>query len=147
MGPSSYLSLDSETHGWFQWRSEARDIVGQRARGVSVHCHLLRDEPLFSSAILQSGLIRVCVMSVDEYQIYYEKMLVELSISIELSPSERAEKLLAVDTTTVTAAMIPVFIIPVITMAYVTMGLSSQVLYRRHRNTTSSKYHHGVRIS
>lgn len=93
-------------------------LFGQSAGSVSVHCHLLRDEPLFSSAILQSGLIRLCgVMSIEEYQLVYEKMLVELGIPLDLSPRERVEKLLAVDATTVTAAMVPVFITPVITMA------------------------------
>lgn len=93
-------------------------LFGQSAGGVSVHSHLLRDEPLFSSAILQSGLVRLCgVMSIDEYQICYENMLVELGISLELPPAQRVQKLLEVDTAAVTAAMVPVFVIPVITMA------------------------------
>ncbi|KAF2808119.1 alpha/beta-hydrolase [Mytilinidion resinicola] len=92
-------------------------LFGQSAGGVSVHTHLLRDEALFSSAILQSGLIRLCgVMSIDEYQICYENMLLELGISLDLPPAERVMQLLAVSTANVTAAMVPVFITPVITM-------------------------------
>ena len=86
-------------------------VFGQSAGGVSINCHLLRDEPLFSSTIRQSGLIRLCgVMSIDEYQIIYEKMLVELVVSLHLSPKERIEKFLSIDTVSVTAAMVPVFI-------------------------------------
>jgi carboxylesterase type B len=93
-------------------------IFGQSAGGVSINCHLLRNEPLFSSAIIQSGLIQLCgVMSIDEYQICYEKMLVALGISLDLAPAERIQKFLAVDTEKMTAAMVPVFITPVITMA------------------------------
>lgn len=93
-------------------------LFGQSAGGVSVNCHLLRDEPLFSSAILQSGLIRLCgVLSVDEYQVIYEKMLLELGISLDLPVEKRVEKLLSVDTSKLTAAMSPVFIVPVVTMA------------------------------
>ncbi|RDW57295.1 carboxylic ester hydrolase-29 [Coleophoma crateriformis] len=93
-------------------------LFGQSAGGVSVSCHLLRDEPLFSSAIMQSGLLRLCgVMSIDEYQICYEKMLVELGIPLDLAPAERVKQFLAVDTTRLTAAMVPVYITPVITMA------------------------------
>jgi carboxylesterase type B len=93
-------------------------LFGQSAGGVSVHSHLLRDEPLFSSAIMQSGLVRLCgVMSIDEYQVCYENMLVELGISLDLPPSERVRKLVEVDTADVTAAMVPVFVTSVITMA------------------------------
>lgn len=92
-------------------------LFGQSAGGVSIGCHLLRNEPLFSSAIIQSGLIRLCgVMTIDEYQILYEKMLLELGISLDLTPAERVQKFLEVDTADVTAAMVPVFITPVITM-------------------------------
>lgn len=56
-------------------------------------------------------------MSIDEYQVVYEKMLLELGIPLDISPSERIAKLLEVDTARVTAAMVPVFLIPVITMA------------------------------
>lgn len=83
-----------------------------------MNCHLLRNEPLFQSAILQSGLVRLCgVMSIDEYQVCYEKMLIELGIPLELPAAERVERFLAVDTVKVTAAMVHVFIISVVTMA------------------------------
>jgi carboxylesterase type B len=92
-------------------------VFGQSAGGVSVNCHLLRNEALFSAAIMQSGLIRLCgVFSVDEYQICYENMLVKLGISLDLSPFDRVKRLLEFDTEKVTAAMVPVFIVPVITM-------------------------------
>ena len=68
--------------------------------------------------ILQFGLIRMCgVMSVDEYQICYEKMLTEIGMPLELSPGKRVEKLLAINTTRVATSMVPVFVTPVITMA------------------------------
>jgi hypothetical protein len=51
-------------------------------------------------------------MSIDEYQVYYANVLLELGISLDLPPAEKVERLLAVDTATV-----PVFIIPVVTMA------------------------------
>ncbi|KAL4876813.1 Alpha/Beta hydrolase protein [Aspergillus karnatakaensis] len=93
-------------------------LFGQSAGAVSVHCHLLRNEALFSSAILQSGLIRLCgVKSIDEYQACYERILLELNISLDLPPTERITRLLQVDTDSLTAAMIPTFIVPVITMA------------------------------
>ncbi|TVY46502.1 Para-nitrobenzyl esterase [Lachnellula occidentalis] len=93
-------------------------IFGQSAGGVSVSCHLLRGEPLFSSAIIQSGLLRLCgVMSIDEYQICYEKMLLALGISLDLTPTERMKQFIAADVEKVTAAMVPTFVIPVITMS------------------------------
>ncbi|KAL2866133.1 Alpha/Beta hydrolase protein [Aspergillus lucknowensis] len=93
-------------------------LFGQSAGAVSVSAHLLRDEALFSSAILQSGLLRLCgVKSVDEYQGIYERMLVELGIPLDAAPADRIEGILAVDTERLTAAMVPVFIVPVITMA------------------------------
>ncbi|CZR56851.1 uncharacterized protein PAC_06740 [Phialocephala subalpina] len=93
-------------------------LFGQSAGGVSVHSHLLRDEPLFSSAIIQSGLIRLCgVWSIDEYQILYENILTELGIGLNLSAEERVKRLLEVDETKLTAAMVPAFIVPVVTMA------------------------------
>ncbi|KAF8855622.1 alpha/beta-hydrolase [Acephala macrosclerotiorum] len=94
-------------------------LFGQSAGGVSVHCHLLRDEPPFSSAILQSGLIRLCgVFSIDEYQVVYENILRELGISLDLSSSERIKKLLRIDEKKkLTDAMAPTFIVPVVTMA------------------------------
>ena len=93
-------------------------MFGQSAGGVSINCHLLRDEPLFSSAILQSGLTRLCgVMSIDEYQTIYEKMLSELKIPVDLPSAERMSRILQVDTDSITAAMVPVFPVPVVTMA------------------------------
>lgn len=53
----------------------------------------------------------------DQYQICYEKMLVGLGISLDMCPKDRGERLLAVDTSTVAAAMVPVFVTSVITMA------------------------------
>lgn len=102
-------------------------LFGQSAGGVSVNCHLLRDEPLFSSAILQSGLVNLCgIMSIDEYQILYEKMLVELKIPLDLSIEDRVKRLVEVESEKLTAAMVPVFITPVITMAL----CDDKVVYR-----------------
>ncbi|KAK7420229.1 hypothetical protein QQX98_002884 [Neonectria punicea] len=91
-------------------------LFGQSAGASSVHAHLLRNEPLFSSAILQSGLVWLCgVLSVDEYQVVYEKMLLNLGIPLDLPPMERVQRILAVDTTRLTAAMVPTFITAVVT--------------------------------
>lgn len=103
--------------GAFGGDRENVTVFGQSAGGVSVHAHLLRNEALFSRAILQSGTIRLCgVFSVAEYQIMYEKMLLALSIPLSLSPRDRLQRFLEADVESVTAAMIPVFITPVITL-------------------------------
>lgn len=92
-------------------------LFGQSAGGVSVNAHLLRGEPLFSSAILQSGLLRLCgVMSLDEHQMVYERLLSQLGIPLALEPAERFSRLLKVSEPDLTAAMVPVFVVPVITM-------------------------------
>lgn len=93
-------------------------LFGQSAGAVSVSCHMLRNEALFSSAILQSGLVRLCgVMSIAEYQVCYEKVLQALDIPLDLSPTERIQQLLQVEESKLTAAMVPAFIVPVITMS------------------------------
>lgn len=51
------------------------------------------------------------MMSVDQCQICYEKMLIELDLSLDLSLKGHVERLLAVDTSTVTATIVPVFLI------------------------------------
>lgn len=85
---------------------------------VSITAHLLRDEPLFSSAIIQSGLLPLCgIMSEHEYQVIYNKMLEELKIPATLAPQERFVRLLAASEDDLNSAMIPVFMAPVITMA------------------------------
>jgi carboxylesterase type B len=92
-------------------------LFGQSAGGISVHCHLLRNEPLFSSAILQSGMNPLlAVNSVDEYQTIYENMLTHLGISLDAAPEDRVKNLLSVPAEELTKAMIPAFIIPVISM-------------------------------
>lgn len=91
-------------------------LFGQSAGATSAHAHLLRDEPLFSSAILQSGLIRLCgYMTIDEHQAVYERLLSALDIPLDLSPKERVKRLMTVDTSVLTQAMVPTYIIPVIT--------------------------------
>ncbi|CAM1507322.1 Fc.00g069630.m01.CDS01 [Cosmosporella sp. VM-42] len=93
-------------------------IFGQSAGSQSVACHLSRGEQLFSSAIMQSGLLSLCgIFTPEQYQVVFEKMLVELGISLELSPVERAEALANAPEEAVTKAMTPVFGIPVVTMA------------------------------
>ena len=48
---------------------------------------------------------------------YLGKVQLELGVSLKLTPTKLAEKLLAVDMSTVTAAMVSVFVTPVIIMA------------------------------
>lgn len=78
----------------------------------------MRDEPLFSSTIIQSGLLPLCgVLSVEKYQVIYEKILSILKIPSELPPRDRLQRLIEVNEDELTAAMIPVSVIPVITFA------------------------------
>lgn len=85
---------------------------------VSANVHLLRNEPLFSSVIIQSGLLPLCgVLSVEEYQGIYDKILSELEIPENMSPRERLQHLLEIDENKLTAAMVPVSVIPVITFS------------------------------
>lgn len=76
----------------------------------------MRNERLFSSAIIQSGLLPLCgVMSVEQYQVIYDKTLSFLGISKDLSPRERLQHLLEIDEEMLTKSMVPVNITPVIT--------------------------------
>ncbi|KAJ3550115.1 hypothetical protein NM208_g163 [Fusarium decemcellulare] len=85
---------------------------------VSANIHLLRDEPLFSSTIIQSGLLPLCgVLSAEQYQGIYEKLLSVLQIPADLPPRERLQRLIDIDENKLTAAMIPVSVIPVITFS------------------------------
>ncbi|EXJ59293.1 hypothetical protein A1O7_06725 [Cladophialophora yegresii CBS 114405] len=93
-------------------------LFGQSAGGVSCNVHMLRDERLFSAAIIQSGLLPLCgVLSESQYQVIYDKLLGELNISDKLSPEERLQELLTIDESKLTAAMVPVFVTPVITIS------------------------------
>ncbi|KAG9767953.1 hypothetical protein KCU88_g7359, partial [Aureobasidium melanogenum] len=93
-------------------------LFGQSAGGVSCNVHMLRDERLFSAAIIQSGLLPLCgVLTEQQYQVVYEKMLDELAISKDLSPRERLQRLIECDESKLTAAMVPVFVTPVITIS------------------------------
>ena len=93
-------------------------IFGQSAGSRSVACHMDRGEPLFESAIMQSGVLALCgIMTPQQYQIVFEKLLRELGISLELGSIERVQALAAVSEEKLTQAMVPVFGIPVITMA------------------------------
>lgn len=93
-------------------------IMGQSAGSTSVACHMFRGEALFEKAIMQSGVLALCrIFTPNEYQVVFEKMLVECGISLELGPVARVEALAAVPEDTLTEAMMPVFEIPVITMA------------------------------
>jgi carboxylesterase type B len=83
-----------------------------------VNLHLLRDEPLFSRAILQSGLAPLCgIMTVEQYQVLYDKTLSVMGIPSSLPPEERLNRLLAADEAAVAASMVDVFMTPVITLA------------------------------
>lgn len=73
---------------------------------------------MFSSVIIQSGLLPLCgVLTVEEYQGIYEKLLRVLGIPTNLSGRERLQHLLDVDEEKLTAAMVPVSVIPVITFS------------------------------
>lgn len=66
---------------------------------------------------MQSGLLPLCgIMSVDQYQIIYEKTLDALSIPNDLSSEERFQALLDIDESRLTASMVDVFMTPVITL-------------------------------
>jgi carboxylesterase type B len=85
---------------------------------VSCNVHMLRDERLFSAAIIQSGLLPLCgVLSEAQYQVVYDKLLDQLAIPSDLSPRDRLQKLLDVEEAKLTAAMVPVFVTPVITIS------------------------------
>jgi carboxylesterase type B len=93
-------------------------VFGQSAGGVSGNIHLARNEPLFSSVIIQSGLIPLCgVMTVPQYQAIYSKMLTALNIPEDLPPRERLQRLIDAPEADVTAAMVPVLVTPVITLS------------------------------
>ena len=91
-------------------------LFGQSAGSFSVHLHLLREEALFSSAILQSGLM-VGVNSVDEYQVIYDKILQQLGIPLDMAAKDRVDRLLSTPQDKLTQAMVPVFVVPLVTMA------------------------------
>lgn len=79
---------------------------------------MLRDEKLFSAAIIQSGLLPLCgVLNEFQYQVVYDKILSLLDIPADLPASERLQKLLEVDEAKLTAAMIPSLVTPVITIS------------------------------
>jgi carboxylesterase type B len=85
---------------------------------VSMDLHMRRGEELFSSAIIQSGLLPLCgVLSVEQYQVIYDKFLAELKIPEDLSPRERLLKLIEMDSTKLTDAMQPICVTPVITFS------------------------------
>lgn len=93
-------------------------LFGQSAGGVSTNVHLLRNEALFSSAILQSGVLPLCgIMTESEYEIIYRKMLLTLGIDESLSSQERLQKLIEIPEPELTKAMVEVFITPVVTIS------------------------------
>ncbi|KAF2115004.1 Alpha/Beta hydrolase protein [Lophiotrema nucula] len=93
-------------------------VFGQSAGGVSANVHLARNEPLFSSAIIQSGLIPLCgIMTVPQYQVLYDKMLTQLNIPEDLPPRQRLQRLIDAPEEDLAAAMVPVFVTPVITIS------------------------------
>lgn len=93
-------------------------VFGQSAGGVSGNIHLARNEPLFSSVIIQSGLMPLCgIMSVEQYQVIYDKMLRALDIPEDLPAREQLQRLIDAPEADVTAAMVPVLVTPVITLS------------------------------
>ncbi|KAJ4374321.1 hypothetical protein N0V83_003062 [Neocucurbitaria cava] len=93
-------------------------VFGQSAGGVSGNIHLARSEPLFSSVIIQSGLMPLCgIMSVEQYQVIYDKMLRALDIPEDLPAREQLQRLIDAPEADVTAAMVPVLVTPVITLS------------------------------
>jgi hypothetical protein len=92
--------------------------MANRTLTVSANVHMMRDEKFFSSAIIQSGLLPLCgVLSVEQYQVIYDKLLAYLEIPEHYSPKERFQMFLEVEETKLTAAMVPVCITPVITFS------------------------------
>ncbi|KAI1608354.1 Alpha/Beta hydrolase protein [Exophiala viscosa] len=93
-------------------------IFGQSAGGVSCNVHMLRDERLFSAAIIQSGLLPLCgVLSEAQYQVIYDKLLRYLNIPADLPAQQQLQKLIEIDESNLTIAMVPVFVTPVITIS------------------------------
>lgn len=93
-------------------------IFGHSAGSVSVACHINREEPLFEGAMMQSGVLLLCgIMNPGQYQVVFEKIIRQVGISLDLDPEERVKALAKVPEDALTKAMIPVFEIPVITMA------------------------------
>ncbi|KAH7024355.1 Alpha/Beta hydrolase protein [Microdochium trichocladiopsis] len=118
-------------------------IFGQSAGALSVACHLARGEPLFESASIMSGRLGLCgVLTPEEYQIVFEKMLVECGVSLDKDPIERVEALAAVPEAQLTKAMVPVFGIPVITMALCDDGvlLPSEFLRANYKSFHVPKF-------
>ncbi len=67
---------------------------------------------------MQSGVLPLCgVLSVEQYQVIYDKLLDELEIPANLSPKDRLQKLIEIDEQKLTMAMIPVCVTPVITFS------------------------------
>ncbi|EXJ78574.1 hypothetical protein A1O1_08975 [Capronia coronata CBS 617.96] len=93
-------------------------FFGQSAGGVSANIHMLRGEKLFSSAIIQSGLLPVCgVLSEEQYQIIYDKLLAVLEIPTALAPEQRLQRLIEMDESKVDLALMSVGVIPVLTLS------------------------------
>ncbi|KAF2809447.1 alpha/beta-hydrolase [Mytilinidion resinicola] len=104
--------------GGFGGDKERVTLFGQSAGGVSANIHLLRNEPLFSRAIIQSGLLPLCgVLTPSQYQSIYNKTLTHLAIPSSLSPRERLLRLINTPEEALTAAMVPVLVTPVITLS------------------------------
>ncbi|CUM63844.1 uncharacterized protein PRCAT00001429001 [Priceomyces carsonii] len=94
-------------------------VFGQSAGSQATHMAILRDEKLFSRAILQSGLSPLCgIFSIDQYDRVYFKLLEKLGIDTTLTPEKRVEALLGVDGAELAQANEDIFDIQVVTMAY-----------------------------
>ncbi|ODQ65975.1 alpha/beta-hydrolase [Nadsonia fulvescens var. elongata DSM 6958] len=92
-------------------------VFGQSAGSQSVHLHTLRNEPLFSSAIMQSGLSPLCgIFSIEEYDIVYEKVLKHLNIDTHQPSYDRVKALINVPIEDLTRAMDAVFNVSCVTL-------------------------------
>lgn len=98
-------------------------IFGQSAGSQAAHLAVLTQkeskQKLFSRAILQSGLTPLCgILSVDEYDTIYFKLLDKLGIDKTMSWEKRVDALLKVDIGQLVAANDGISEIECVTMAY-----------------------------
>lgn len=98
-------------------------VFGQSAGSQAAHLAVLNQteskQKLFSRAILQSGLTPLCgILSVEEYDSIYFKLLEKLGIDTTMSWEKRVDALLKVDTARLVAANDGISDIECVTMAY-----------------------------
>ncbi|KAJ9615324.1 hypothetical protein H2200_001399 [Cladophialophora chaetospira] len=117
-GDPDKVTLFGQSAGGGKERPYQRELVCVlTSLPVSCNVHMLRDEKLFSAAIIQSGLLPLCgVLNEAQHQVVYDKILDLLDIPSSLDPKQRLQKLIEADEDKLTAAMMPAFVTPVITI-------------------------------